>query len=75
MTTRKSARKRAQRKYRITPDSRCERCGISRRETILTRNHKDGDTFNNEDDNIEILCFPCHAETDMDAGLWGWSQL
>jgi hypothetical protein len=50
-----SGRKAAQRMY---PALACQTCGGI---TILQRHHKDRNPANNEPDNVEILCNPCHA--------------
>lgn len=36
----------------------CQRCG----EPAELRHHVDEDTLNNEPENIEFLCRPCHVE-------------
>jgi hypothetical protein len=56
--TPKGGRTRALRYYKdIGP---CSACGAQHAE----RHHKDGDTANNEPDNIAILCRKCHMEAD-----------
>lgn len=52
---------------------RCENpeCGISEwhgKEIRLQLHHKDGDHFNNELDNLMLLCPNCHSQTDTFAG-------
>ena len=45
---------------------RCNGCGISewRGKTIVLQvEHKDGDQFNNELSNLELLCPNCHSQT------------
>lgn len=52
-------------------DYKCEKCGISKwngEEIRLQVHHKDGDHFNNEIDNIQLLCPNCHSQTDTFAG-------
>lgn len=66
-----AGRKRAQRAFPITPDTRCAKCNDTGK---MSRNHKDGNKFNNSPENIEILCWDCHAAADVEAGLWGHSQ-
>ena len=50
-------RQRAQRRYRLRACDRCGRPGMD-------RHHRDGNTGNNEPENIEILCRRCHMEID-----------
>jgi hypothetical protein len=38
----------------------CDRCGKPGRD----RHHRDGNTLNNEPENIECLCRRCHMEID-----------
>jgi 5-methylcytosine-specific restriction endonuclease McrA len=51
---------------------RCEDCGITaaelRAETgrALQAHHLDGNHLNNQDQNIEVLCPPCHARAQRD---------
>lgn len=52
-----SKRSRAARKYQLGP---CQRCG----KPASDRHHKDGDTGNNEPENIAILCRGCHMIVD-----------
>jgi hypothetical protein len=49
-------RKRAQRKFAA---ERCEFCGST--EKRLSRHHKDGNSQNNDPNNIAILCLGCHS--------------
>ena len=49
----------------------CERCGASYwngKKLPLELHHKDGDHYNNELDNLEILCPNCHAVAGDNAG-------
>lgn len=72
-TARESARKRTQRKYPIRGSTPCRVCGTTRDEgSQMTRNHIDGNVFNNSSENVEFVCLPCHAEIDTEAGIWGW---
>src|SRR5574337_1441228 len=52
-----SKRERCQRLYALGP---CEKCGGQGRD----RHHRDGDTGNNNQENVMILCRPCHMEID-----------
>lgn len=52
----RSGRCRAQRMF---PPGPCIRCGAKGE-----RHHKDGDTSNNTDSNVEMLCRRCHMEED-----------
>lgn len=50
---------------------KCERCGLTEwlNESInLEIHHKDGDRYNNELDNLELLCPNCHSYTDTYRG-------
>lgn len=50
---------------------RCECCGITEwngREIKLQIHHIDGDHFNNELENLKVLCPNCHSQTDTYAG-------
>lgn len=52
-------------------ENKCEICGISSwldKPIRLQIHHKDGDHFNNELDNIQLLCPNCHSQTDTYAG-------
>lgn len=47
---------------------KCPRCEWGEKnpyldKVILTIEHKDGDAFNNDPDNIEVLCYNCHTLT------------
>lgn len=42
----------------------CERCG-TKRDIELPRHHKDRNRANNTNDNIEVLCVPCHNKEHM----------
>ena len=56
--SRSAGHARAWRRYRdIGP---CVRCGAEKSE----RHHRDGNTLNNEPENIEVLCRRCHMEAD-----------
>lgn len=58
------------RKYMLEKhDYKCERCGFDKNNpytglSILQLHHKDGDCFNNSEDNIELLCPNCHGLTE-----------
>lgn len=45
----------------------CSRCGIGREwegePLTLHVDHKDGDTYNNQEDNLRMLCPNCHSQT------------
>ena len=48
---------------------RCERCGFDKKNeytglSILQIHHKDGDCFNNKEENLELLCPNCHHMTE-----------
>lgn len=48
---------------------KCERCGFGENNpytglSILQLHHKDGDCFNNSEDNLEVLCPNCHGLTE-----------
>ena len=48
-------------------ERKCELCGLSEwlnAPIKLELHHKDGDHYNNELDNLELLCPNCHATTD-----------
>ena len=50
---------------------KCECCGLSEwnnKPIPLQLHHKDGDHYNNELDNLELLCPNCHAQTDSYCG-------
>ena len=55
----KTGRTRAERKFNKKP---CEKCGITT--GLIERHHKDGDTLNNEPENIEFVCRRCHMQKD-----------
>lgn len=47
----------------------CEHCGFNKNNeytglSILQLHHKDGDCYNNSEDNIEVLCPNCHCLTE-----------
>lgn len=49
--------------------SKCERCGFGKVNEytglpILQIHHKDGDCFNNSEENLELLCPNCHCLTE-----------
>lgn len=54
-----SGRARAQRMY--IPIGKCQRCG---EKPALDRHHKDGNTANNDPDNVSFLCRSCHMIVD-----------
>jgi hypothetical protein len=54
---RDTKRARAQRAYALTG---CERCGAP----ATDRHHRDGDTGNNEPENVALLCRRCHMALD-----------
>jgi hypothetical protein len=58
--TTKAGRTRALRMFPVLPDG-CETCGAGKR---LDRHHKDGNTLNNNRDNIAFLCRKCHMAAD-----------
>lgn len=45
-------------------ENKCELCGLSGEEIILELHHKDGNHYNNEIENLQILCPNCHSKTD-----------
>lgn len=50
---------------------KCEKCGHSHwlgKKLPLELHHKDGDHYNNEIENLEILCPNCHAVSGDNAG-------
>ena len=52
-------------------EDKCEKCGAVYwlgKKLPLELHHKDGDHFNNELDNLEILCPNCHAVSGDNAG-------
>lgn len=55
----KTGRTRAERKYALEP---CETCGEQNKR--IDRHHKDGNTLNNERENIKFLCRKCHMAED-----------
>ena len=58
----------AVRKYLITTRGHtCEKCKLTTWNNLpipLDSHHKDGDYLNNNDENLELLCKNCHAQTD-----------
>jgi hypothetical protein len=49
----------------------CERCGLTEwngKPIPLELHHKDGDHYNNEMNNLEILCPNCHAQEPNNSG-------
>ena len=56
-----TGRKRARRYYPIAQS--CSKCGALPENERIARHHKDGNTFNNTEENIEWLCFACHLAT------------
>lgn len=58
-------------KFEVKQFDHCEKCGCSTwlgQKIPLQVHHKDGDTTNNEPNNLEILCPNCHALTDNFGG-------
>lgn len=52
-------------------EHKCERCGITEwmgESTPLELHHIDGDRFNNELSNLQILCPNCHSQTPNHSG-------
>lgn len=50
-----------------TKEYRCERCGLTEwnnKPIPLELHHKDGNHYNNDLTNLEVLCPNCHAQTD-----------
>lgn len=50
-------------------DCKCEKCGYDKINpytgySILQIHHKDGDCYNNDESNLELLCPNCHALTE-----------
>lgn len=45
-------------------ENKCEVCGISGDEIILELHHIDGNHYNNELENLQLLCPNCHSKTD-----------
>jgi len=48
-------------------EKKCESCGLSKwngKEIPLELHHVDGNRFNNELNNLQIICPNCHAQTD-----------
>jgi len=53
-------------------DGRCERCGDDLTAEEAEVHHVDRDRSNERDDNLEVLCRPCHYhEHHGDDPLWG----
>lgn len=60
------SRDRLRLKLLITRGGKCERCGISEwmgSPISLEVDHKDGDHYNNSDENLVLLCPNCHSQT------------
>jgi len=57
-------------KYRIIDG--CEDCGEKRAYTLAVH-HKDGDRTNNDDCNLEVLCWNCHAKRHLRRNGDGWT--
>lgn len=59
-------------------DGKCEDCGLCKLYLICIH-HKDGDRTNNNKENLEILCYNCHAKRHMELkdGVWvvNWHSL
>ena len=66
--SRNTGYRRAQRTIPIFEDDKCDHCGGT---TILQRHHKDGNAYNNNLTNVEILCQKCHVAEHMRMGTWG----
>ena len=52
-------------------ENKCEICGVSIWQGVqlpLELHHKDGDHFNNDFDNLQILCPNCHSIQEGNAG-------
>lgn len=52
-------------------EHRCERCGLTtwnNQPIPLELHHKDGDHYNNNLDNLEILCPNCHSQENNNSG-------
>ena len=52
-------------------ENKCEICGVSiwqGKQLPLELHHKDGDHFNNDFDNLQILCPNCHSIQEGNAG-------
>lgn len=49
--------------------ARCQRCGYDKKE-ILQVHHKDRNTKNNDQANLEIICPNCHYEEHYLEGSW-----
>lgn len=52
-------------------EKRCEICGIENwmgKEITFHLHHKDGNHYNNDLDNLQVLCPNCHSQTDNFAG-------
>ncbi len=49
---------------RIANDYKCENCGkdLSKRKRDLHVHHVDGMKYNNNDDNLRVLCIKCHSK-------------
>lgn len=45
-------------------ENKCEICGKSGEEYMMELHHIDGDRYNNELTNLQILCLDCHSKTD-----------
>ena len=53
----------------VKTDNKCEKCGFSginpyTKNSILQIHHIDGDSKNNKEENLQVLCPNCHAMTD-----------
>lgn len=44
----------------------CTRCGNAFNVRDLQDHHRDGDPFNNTDDNLTLVCEPCHSKSDTE---------
>lgn len=55
--------------FLLKNDCKCEKCGFNTPNpytglSILQIHHKDGDCFNNKEENLELLCPNCHGLTE-----------
>jgi 5-methylcytosine-specific restriction endonuclease McrA len=53
-------------------ETKCEICGITKwndKDVPLEVHHIDGDGYNNELNNIQLVCPNCHAQTDTYRGM------
>jgi 5-methylcytosine-specific restriction endonuclease McrA len=52
---------------RLNRKDKCEKCGTTKN---LNIDHKDGNRSNNNPDNLETLCWPCHKDKTTKNGEW-----